>query len=72
MNPNANETILYQWRKNGGETGEETESGIFFIPFNNRNDAGTYTCRGRNVAGYSDSDPITIIVHCKSGYLTEM
>ena len=72
MSSNTNETIWYQWRKNGGDTGEETESGILFIPFINRTDAGTYTCRGRNVAGYSDSDPNTIIVHCKYVYVTEM
>ena len=66
MKPNKNETIWYQWRKDGEDVGEEKESGVLFIPSIKRTDAGNYTCRGRNVAGYSDSDPITITVHCMS------
>ena len=69
MTPNLNETIWYQWRKDGGNIEEETESGVLFIPSIKRTDAGNYICRGRNVAGYSDSDPLTIIVHCKSVHM---
>ena len=67
MNPNINETIWYQWRKDEEDVGKETES-ILFISSTKRTDAGNYTCRGRNVAGYSDSDPVTITVHCESVY----
>ena len=70
--PNTNETIWYQWRKDRGDTGEETESGVLFIQSIKRTDAGSYTCRGRNVAGYSDSDPVTITVHCKFVYCDEI
>ena len=65
MNQNTNETIWYQWRKDGEDVGEETERGVFFIPSINRTDAGNYTCRGRNVAGYFDSDNVQVVVHCK-------
>ena len=65
MNPNTNETIWYQWKKDGGDVGEETESGVLFIPSINRTDAGNYTCRGRNVAGYSNSDHVQVVVLCK-------
>ena len=41
--------------KDGENVGEETESGILFLPSIKRTDAGDYTCRGRNVAGCSDS-----------------
>ena len=70
MTPNFNETIWYQWRKYGEDVGEETESGVLCIPSIKRTDAGNYTCRGRNVAGYSDSDPVTVVVHCKCCVLT--
>ena len=72
MNQNTNETIWYRWRKNGEDIGEETKSGILFIHSIQRTNAGTYICRGRNVAGHSDSDPISIIVHCMSVYCDEM
>ena len=65
MNPNKNETIWYQWRKDGEDVGEETESGILFIHSISRNNAGNYTCRARNVANYSESNPSTLLVHCK-------
>ena len=68
MNPNMNETIWYQWKKDREDVGEETESGVLFIPSIKRTDAGNYICRGRNVAGYSDSDPVTIIIHCEFVY----
>ena len=66
MNPNSNETIWYQWTKGEENVGDVTESGVFFIPSIKRTDVGNYTCRGRNVAGYSDSNPVTVVVHCKS------
>ena len=66
LQPNSNETIWYHWRKNGENVGEETESGVLFIPSIKRTDAGNYTCRGRNVACYSASDLVRVIVHCKS------
>ena len=69
MNPNMNETIWYQWRKDGGDIEDETESGVLSITSIKRNDAGKYTCRGRNVAGYSDSDPVKIVVYCKCSIL---
>ena len=68
MNSNINETIWYHWKKDGGDVGKETESGDLFISSIKRTDAGSYTCRGRNVAGYSDSNPVAIIVHCESVY----
>ena len=69
MEPYSNETIWYQWRKDGGEVGEETESGVMFIPSIKRTDAGNYTCRGSNIAGYSDSVFVTILVHCKYSFV---
>ena len=45
---------------------EKRQSGVLFIPSIKRTDAGNYTCRGRNVAGYSASDLVRVIVHCKS------
>ena len=71
MEPYSDETIWHQWRKDGEDVGEQTESGVLFIPSIKRTDAGDYRCRGRNVAGYSDSDPITIIVNCKFVYCNE-
>ena len=65
MNPNMNETIWYQWRKDGEDVGEEIESGVLFIPSIKRTDAGNYTCRGRNVAGYFDSDNVQVVILCK-------
>ena len=65
MNPNTNETIWYEWKKDGGDVGEETESGVLFIPSIKRTDAGNYTCRGRSVAGYSDSDNVQVVILCK-------
>ena len=65
---NNNATVWYQWRKDGILIVEETKSFVLFIPFIQRTDAGNYTCRGRNVAGYADSVPVEIIVHCKSVY----
>ena len=72
MEPNSNETIWYQWRKEGGDVGEETEGGVLFISSVKKTDAGNYTCRGRNVAGQSDSHPVPIIVHCESIYCSGM
>ena len=68
MTPKLNETIWYQWRKDGKDVGEEKESGVLLIASIKRTDAGNYSCRGRNVAGYSDSYPVTISVHCESVY----
>ena len=65
MNSNTNETIWYQWKKDGEDVGEETESGILYVASINRTDAGNYTCRGRNVAGYSDSDHVQVVVLCE-------
>ena len=72
MNQNTNETIWYQWRKNGEDIGKETKSGVLSLSPIKRTDAGNYTCRGRNVAGHSDSDLVTVVVHCMSVYCDEM
>ena len=69
MSPNTNETIWYQWRKDGGDIGDETANGVLLITSIKRTDAGNHTCRGRNVAGFSDSDPVKIVVHCKCSIL---
>ena len=50
MSSNTNETVWYQWRNDEGDVGEQTESGILFIPSIKQAYAGSYTCRGRNVA----------------------
>ena len=62
LTPVKNETINYRWMKNGVQT--VSQKGALSLPSVSRTDTGRYRCRASNVAGYVESQPFTLQVHC--------